>query len=565
MPSNMNFRRMRHILLSLLTVCAVIVCVFAFFSRQWKTISLFEKTVSLNPGWDMVNPSPTSPEGTVAVERSFSLLELQSANGGTTLFFRTVNMRVVVRVNGNYLYSYGFLDKSYVGSECGSALHFVRLAHFYPGDNFTVNIEFSPAFQPKENGFFKHGRQTLITPEIYFGSKAACMQKYIGGCIVPALISFIIIMLGCLYLLLTGTFWFVQKQYTRNFCYWGVFSIIVGIGFFLESGFADLLIPHVFINYFASTLILAILPDLFLMYVRTSKLVASYTKMGTFFIWQSIANAFMVCVCAFIPSLPFSYVRDYIIITHAVYLFFVIAIILNDCAVRGRMPNLPSALIILTSVALLIDFTLYLFPPYRVDLFTFSRFFMLAYLILRTVEVISDFYSTQILSAREDMYRTVVVRDSLTNVMTRSAFWRFQKDFFAKNKTINNRFTLVLCEIANLRNINDKEGFEEGDEVLKTVSQILRLHFVQENVYRLNGSCFGVVLIDIPYDVVTRNVEEIEKTMADYNSIQDFGTIQLAITVGMFNTVQDKSFDAFLSKMHQRLTEQSRSLLEKIK
>ena len=184
---------------------------------------------------------------------------------------------------------------------------------------------------------------------------------------------------------------------------------------------------------------------------------------------------------------------------------------------------------------------------------------------MRTVEVISDFYSTQILSAREDMYRTVVVRDSLTNVMTRSAFWRFQKDFFAKNKTINNRFTLVLCEIANLRNINDKEGFEEGDEVLKTVSQILRLHFVQENVYRLNGSCFGVVLIDIPYDVVTRNVEEIEKTMADYNSTQDFGTIQLAITVGMFNTVQDKSFDAFLSKMHQRLTEQSRSLLEKIK
>ena len=561
----MTIRRVRHIVLFLLAVFVVIVCIAAFFSSKWKVTSLSEKVQEINPDWEISTPSLIAPEGTIALQRTFSLEDLEATDGGPTVFFRTKNASVLVEVNGNYVYSYGRLGKQFVGSEPGAALHFLRLSRFYPAESFTVNIEFSPAFQPTEHGLFRHGAQRLITPKIYFGSKAACQQAYLKSCLLPALASLIIILLGGMYLLLTGTFWVFQKEYARHFCYWGIFSFIVGFGFFFESGMADVFIYSAFARYFLSTLMLAILPEFFLMYVQTSKLLPSYPRLSNFFIVQSIVNSFIVCICAFIPSLPFSYVRNYIIICHAIYLFFVIAIFLNDFVGLSKRPSIVFILVILTSVSLLIDFTLYLVPPYREDLFSLSRYTMLAYLLLRTIEAINEFYSTQILSAREEMYRTVIVRDTLTSVLTRPAFWRFQKDFFAKNTTINNRLTLILCEITNLKEINETDGFENGDEVLKTVSQILRLHFERQNVYRLDGSCFGVILIDIPNDVVLQNIEEIKKTMEDYNSASDLGTISLSISSGIFNTSQNKSFDTFLTQLQKELSEQRQQYVSKIK
>ena len=560
----MTVRRIRHYFLSLLTIFVIVVCICASLSNRGKINSLYENIIDLNPGWDMVTPSATAHKGTIALERTFSVRELQSTNGGPTLFFRTNNTSVVIRVNGNYTYSYGMLGKSYVGNEYGSALHFFRLSHFFPNDNFTVNIEFSPAFEHYANKVFSSGTQMLITPKIYYGSKAACLQAYVSDCFIPAGVSIIILLLGISYLILTSSFWFLHRKYTRNFCYWGIFSLIVGAGFFMESGMADLFIPYSFIRYFASTLLLAILPDLFLMYIKTSKVLAYNTRLCNFFIVHSIVNAFIVCICAFIPGLPFSYVRNYIIICHAVYLFFVIAMFVNNSVGLSKLPSIPSMLVIITAVAILIDFTLYLMPPYRDDIFGVSRYFMLAYLITRTIEVINDYFSSQILSAREEMYRSVIVRDSLTGVRTRPAFWHFQKEFFKSNRTVNERLSLVLCEIVNLKSINEKSGYEEGDEALKTVSQILKLHFGQENVYRLDGSCFGVLLIDTPADSITLKIAEIDKIVDDYNMSQDLGTIRLNMTAKSYSIKQYESFDKFLLSCYTELGTSRKDLLQNL-
>ncbi len=560
----MTIRRVRHFSLSLLTVCVIVVCACAFLSNRGKIDSLYESSIDLNPGWHMVTPSSTALKGTIALERTFSTDELQATKGGPTLFFRTNNASVVIRVNGDYAYSYGVLGKSYVGNEFGSAMHFFRLSNFYSDESLTVNIEFTPAFQSFANKVFSRGTQMLITPKIYFGSKAACLLEYMQASFIPAAVSAVIILLGLLYLILTTSFWILHRKYMRNFCYWGIFSLIVGTGFFMESGMADLFISHAFIRYFASTFILAMLPEFFLMYIKTSKVVTYNTGLCNFFIMHSVANAFIVCVCAFIPGLPFSYVRNYIIICHAIYLFFVIAMFVNNSVGLSKLPSIPSMLVIATSVAILIDFTLYLVPPYRDDIFAFSRYIMLAYLVTRTVEVINEYFSSQILSAREEMYRSVIVRDSLTGVRTRPAFWHFQKDFFKIHTSANERLSLVLCEIVNLKLINEKNGYEEGDEALKTVSQILKLHFGQENVYRMDGSCFGILLVDTPSDSITLKIAEIEKVIDDYNMSQDLGTIRLNMTANTYATKRYESFDAFLTDSFSELGKSRKTFLQNL-
>lgn len=560
----MNIRRARHSVIALILVFAAFVGVLAVLSNRWTTFSIYENVVDLDEGWSMVTPSPTAQKGAIAVERVFSVGELQSTGGGPTICFRTNNATVVVRVNGSYMYSYGLLGKKRIGNETGTCLHFFRLSHFYPNAQFTVNIEFAPMYQPSEKSFFKRGTQLLVTPHIYFGSKAACIQQYIADTLLSATVSIIIIFIGLMYLVLTGTFWISHRQYTRDFCYWGIFSLITGIGYFFESGLADLFVPNAFLRYFCSTLVLAILPDFFLMYVKTSKLLPYHSRLCNFFIVQSLVNSFLVCGCALIPALPFSYVRMYIIISHMIYLFFVIAMFINNSIGLSRRLSLTELFVILTSVIMLVDFTLYLVPPYQTDLFMFCRFCMLVYLVLRTVEIINDFYCTQILSAREEMYRSVVVKDSLTGVFTRPSFWQRQKDLFAQNQSLDGRLSLLICELVNVKEINEKFGYEEGDEALKTVSQILKLNFSQENVFRLDGSCFGVLLLDMSEDTVRTRLEEMQEIITDYNNSQSTGMIRLCMENNVYYSHQAGSFDEFLTNTMQKLGEKRNAILHTI-
>ena len=120
----MNIRRARHSVIALILVFAAFVGVLAVLSNRWTTFSIYENVVDLDEGWSMVTPSPTAQKGAIAVERVFSVGELQSTGGGPTICFRTNNATVVVRVNGNYMYSYGLLGKKRIGNETGTCLHF---------------------------------------------------------------------------------------------------------------------------------------------------------------------------------------------------------------------------------------------------------------------------------------------------------------------------------------------------------------------------------------------------------------------------------------------------------
>jgi diguanylate cyclase (GGDEF)-like protein len=87
--------------------------------------------------------------------------------------------------------------------------------------------------------------------------------------------------------------------------------------------------------------------------------------------------------------------------------------------------------------------------------------------------------------------RHEATHDTLTGLPNRRAFRRH----LAREIEAGDRFALVLCDMDNLKQVNDTHGHEAGDRALQMLASALRSELRRsDEAYRLGGDEFGVIL-----------------------------------------------------------------------
>jgi diguanylate cyclase (GGDEF)-like protein len=105
-------------------------------------------------------------------------------------------------------------------------------------------------------------------------------------------------------------------------------------------------------------------------------------------------------------------------------------------------------------------------------------------------------FANQAVAALRAADQTVRLRheathDTLTGLPNRRAFRRR----LAREIDTGDRFALVLCDMDNLKLVNDTHGHEVGDLALQMLASALRSGLRRsDEAYRLGGDEFGVVL-----------------------------------------------------------------------
>ncbi|MBQ8527493.1 MAG: GGDEF domain-containing protein [Lachnospiraceae bacterium] len=61
------------------------------------------------------------------------------------------------------------------------------------------------------------------------------------------------------------------------------------------------------------------------------------------------------------------------------------------------------------------------------------------------------------------------------------------------------KFGIVVCDVNNLKKINDTMGHKAGDELLQFVFRLLHNMFSHSTIYRIGGDEFVVLLKDEDY------------------------------------------------------------------
>ncbi len=130
--------------------------------------------------------------------------------------------------------------------------------------------------------------------------------------------------------------------------------------------------------------------------------------------------------------------------------------------------------------------------------------------------------------------RTLSLRDDLTGLGNRRAFFSQAEQRIRLLERANARFVLVYADLDGLKRANDSLGHEMGDQLLVDAARVLTSTFRQTDlIARLGGDEF-VVLAEAETEEDSHFLERIERQIDLRNEAVSAGVVPLSMSTGAF-------------------------------
>lgn len=150
-------------------------------------------------------------------------------------------------------------------------------------------------------------------------------------------------------------------------------------------------------------------------------------------------------------------------------------------------------------------------------------------------------------------------RDELTGVKNSNAFKEYTNSLDEKisSESGDVRFGVVMCDINDLKYINDTRGHNFGDEAIQATSRLICRIYQHSPVFRVGGDEFVVVLTDNDYEQRGHLLERL-KEESDANRRSRSGPV-VASGMAVFEK-DDKNFSEVLVRADQCMYENKKTL-----
>ena len=149
--------------------------------------------------------------------------------------------------------------------------------------------------------------------------------------------------------------------------------------------------------------------------------------------------------------------------------------------------------------------------------------------------------------------------DALTGVKNKFAYLEAQDeidDSIAAGESVE--FAIVICDVNLLKEVNDTQGHQAGDQLLKDACAIICNTFKRSPVYRVGGDEFAVISRDSDY----HNMDDLIQTLMDINerNHESGGPI---VACGMAKYQGDKKVEDVFHRADEEMYENKRLLKTK--
>jgi len=161
------------------------------------------------------------------------------------------------------------------------------------------------------------------------------------------------------------------------------------------------------------------------------------------------------------------------------------------------------------------------------------------------------------LQAAELHHRDEAILDPLTGLLNRHALLPRFIEISHQARLTHQPVCLVLCDVDNFKDINDRHGHDCGDAVLRDIAYELRKKLRSfELVYRLGGEEFLIVLPGIDLDAGHEVAERLRASIAEARPTGIPITISLGMSAGSGDEVD---YDTLFKAADEALYEAKRS------
>jgi diguanylate cyclase (GGDEF)-like protein/PAS domain S-box-containing protein len=117
--------------------------------------------------------------------------------------------------------------------------------------------------------------------------------------------------------------------------------------------------------------------------------------------------------------------------------------------------------------------------------------------------------------------------DTLTGIYNRNFFEIFMERY---DKQIDTSIAIILCDVDELKYINDNFGHVKGDVILTESAKLLsQLFFKKAIVARVGGDEFAIILKEVDKSLIESHCEMLSKKIIEYSSTNNDLQIEMSI------------------------------------
>ena len=143
----------------------------------------------------------------------------------------------------------------------------------------------------------------------------------------------------------------------------------------------------------------------------------------------------------------------------------------------------------------------------------------------------------------EERLKYLSYHDALTGLCNRTYFEEQIKCLDEKKDT---KVGIVICDLDNLKYVNDKLGHFEGDQLIKSIAEIIKNSFEEKFVAsRFGGDEFVIVLEDLEKDEMKKEVQKFKNNINSYNSQNPTFPIQVSMGFAFAEHSQGNVYNVF--------------------
>lgn len=140
--------------------------------------------------------------------------------------------------------------------------------------------------------------------------------------------------------------------------------------------------------------------------------------------------------------------------------------------------------------------------------------------------------------------------DALTQIRNRAAFEKQMQNYIANEKK-----AIVVCDLNDLKYINDEIGHQAGDEAIRSAAKIIKASFTNIGTcYRIGGDEFCVILDTNKEEMIENTIKKMESVLFMRNQSRHV-PLRIAHGYATFSDVTKKNIYGVFSAADQAMYE----------
>ena len=158
----------------------------------------------------------------------------------------------------------------------------------------------------------------------------------------------------------------------------------------------------------------------------------------------------------------------------------------------------------------------------------------------------------QYLSSQEEQAASMI--DAVTNVFTRTFLQDLMQGEIARAERTNRSLALIMCDLDNFKQVNDRYGHLMGDYVLSQVATILKSSVRgSDYVVRYGGDEFLILLpeTDLEGGEIVR--QRVRCKVSDWDHRNRMGDVPVSVSLGLYLHVNGQSAEKDVAEVDARM------------